>query len=116
MTPLKIHNCASYALMEYLTCWKCVIFHAVTASCFICNQNDVIALRCTAYKIHVTIASIVHLQRVKRERRCLKSKDPIISVYHVADFYCFLHESCHTSSCHHHVITQLLNPYNFCLR
>ena len=34
MTPLKIHNCASYALMEYLTCWKCVIFHAVTASCF----------------------------------------------------------------------------------
>ena len=34
MTPLKIHNCASYALMEYLTCWKCVIFHAVTASCY----------------------------------------------------------------------------------
>ena len=33
MTPLKIHNCGSYALMEYLTCWKCVIFHAFTASC-----------------------------------------------------------------------------------
>ena len=31
MTPLKIHNGGSYALMEYLTCWKCVIFHAVTA-------------------------------------------------------------------------------------
>ena len=36
MTPLKIHNCGSYALMEYFTCWKCVIFHAVTASCFNC--------------------------------------------------------------------------------
>ena len=23
----------SFALMEYLTCWKCVIFHAFTASC-----------------------------------------------------------------------------------
>ena len=33
MTPLKIHNGGSYALVEYLTCWKCVIFHAVTASC-----------------------------------------------------------------------------------
>ena len=34
MTPLKIHNCGSYSLVEYLTCWKCVIFHAFTASCF----------------------------------------------------------------------------------
>ena len=25
MTPLKIHNGGSYALMDYLTCWKCVI-------------------------------------------------------------------------------------------
>ena len=33
MAPLKIHNGGSYALMEYLTCWKCVIFHAVAASC-----------------------------------------------------------------------------------
>ena len=38
MTPLKIHNCGSYALMEYFTCWKCVIFHAVTASCYFLNQ------------------------------------------------------------------------------
>ena len=34
MTPLKIHNGGSYALMEYLTCWKCVIFYAATASCY----------------------------------------------------------------------------------
>ena len=33
MTPLKIHNGGSHALMEYLTCWKCAIFHAVTPSC-----------------------------------------------------------------------------------
>ena len=39
MTPLKIHNCGSYALMEYFTCWKCVIFHAVTASC-LCYYGD----------------------------------------------------------------------------
>ena len=29
MTPLKIHNGGRYALMEYLTCWKCVVFHPV---------------------------------------------------------------------------------------
>ena len=33
MAPLKIHNCGSYVLMEYLTCWNCVIFHAFAASC-----------------------------------------------------------------------------------
>ena len=33
MAPLKIHKCGSYALMEYLTCCNCVIFHAFTASC-----------------------------------------------------------------------------------
>ena len=46
MTPLKIHNCASYALMEYLTCWKCVIFHAVTASCFDFRKDDSAAEEC----------------------------------------------------------------------
>ena len=34
MTPLKIHNGVSYALMEYLNCSKCVIFHAVTDYCY----------------------------------------------------------------------------------
>ena len=34
MIPLKIHNGGSYVLMEYLTFWKCVIFHAVTAFLF----------------------------------------------------------------------------------
>ena len=33
MAPLKINNGGSYALMEYLTCWKCAIFQPVTASC-----------------------------------------------------------------------------------
>ena len=28
MTPLKIHD-GSYALIEYLTCWKYAIFHTV---------------------------------------------------------------------------------------
>ena len=28
---IKIHNGGSYELMEYLTCWKCQIFHAVMA-------------------------------------------------------------------------------------
>ena len=31
MIPLKIHNGGSYVLMEYLTYWEYVIFHAVTA-------------------------------------------------------------------------------------
>ena len=42
MTPLKIHNGGSYALMEYLTCWKCVIFQAVTAWLLVqyCNARQ----------------------------------------------------------------------------
>ena len=32
MAPLKIHIGGSYAFMEYLTCWKFAIFHAIMAS------------------------------------------------------------------------------------
>ena len=42
--PLKIHNGGSYGLMEYLTCWKCVIFHAVMAFLFIMNGFKAIYL------------------------------------------------------------------------
>ena len=44
MTPLKIHNGGSYALIEYLTCWKCAIFHAVTASC--CLWIIIVYVKC----------------------------------------------------------------------
>ena len=39
MAPLKIHNGGSYALMEYLTCWKYATFNAVTSSCYIYNNS-----------------------------------------------------------------------------
>ena len=39
MIPLKIHNGGSYGLMEFFTCWKCVIFHAVTAFLFVFKKE-----------------------------------------------------------------------------